>query len=132
MDTLAISASSNTTQGSSALDRLVEREEVLQICYWYQGEGLGDIYNPALLAPFLNRPPQTIAATLRELAQHGDLESVALPTVGYRLTATGKKKAGLAFAESFADFQKASHGECDAGCCDGDDHSRCGDECTLH
>lgn len=117
---------------NTALDRLVDREEVLQICYWYQGEGLGDIYNPALLGPFLNREPQAVAFALEELAKHGELEPVAMPVPGYRLTATGKKKAGSLFAESFSDFQKASHGECDAGCCDDDDHSKCGDECTLH
>ena len=33
----------------SALDRLIQREEVLQICYWFQGEGLGDIYTPTHL-----------------------------------------------------------------------------------
>lgn len=121
-----------SAHGNSALDRLVDREEVLQICYWYQGEGLGDVYTPKLLGPFLNRPPMEIDASLQELAQLGDLEPVAQPTAGYRLTAAGKKKAGQLFAESFADFQKQGHGECDAGCCDGDDHSKCGDECTLH
>lgn len=119
-------------QENSALDRLVDREEVLQICYWYQGEGLGEVYNPSLLGPFLNRAPQTIMSALQELARQKLLEPVAAPTPGYRLTATGKKKAGHLFAESFSDFQKASHGECDAGCCDGDDHSKCGDECALH
>ena len=119
-------------QENSALDRLVDREEVLQICYWYQGEGLGEVYNPSLLGPFLNRAPQTIMSALQELARQKLLEPVAAPTPGYRLTATGKKKAGQLFAESFSDFQKASHGECDAGCCDGDDHSKCGDECALH
>ena len=121
-----------STQENSALDRLVDREEVLQICYWYQGEGLGEVYNPSLLGPFLNRAPQMIASALQELARQKLLEPVAAPTPGYRLTATGKKKAGQLFAESFSDFQKASHGECDAGCCDGDDHSKCGDECALH
>ena len=121
-----------STQENSALDRLVDREEVLQICYWYQGEGLGEVYNPSLLGPFLNRAPQTIMSALQELARQKLLEPVAAPTPGYRLTATGKKKAGQLFAESFSDFQKASHGECDAGCCDGDDHSKCGDECALH
>ncbi len=121
-----------STQENSALDRLVDREEVLQICYWYQGEGLGEVYNPSLLGPFLNRAPQTITSALQELARQKLLEPVAAPTPGYRLTATGKKKAGQLFAESFSDFQKASHGECDAGCCDGDDHSKCGDECALH
>ena len=117
---------------SPALDRLVDREEVLQICYWYVGEGLGEIYSPALLAPFLNRPSSAIESALRELSAQGDLEPVAMPTAGYRLTASGKKKAGHLFAESFSDFQKQGHGECDAGCCDEDDHSRCGDDCTLH
>ena len=115
-----------------ALDRLVDREEVLQICYWYQGEGLGDIFNPALLAPFLNRGTQAIDTALRKLAQLDYLEPVTLPAPGYRLTAAGKKQAGRLFGESFADFQKPSHGECEAGCCDGDDHSKCGDDCTLH
>ncbi len=119
-------------QQQGALDRLVDREEVLQICYWYQGEGLGDIYNPVLLGPFLNRAPDAIEAALQRLAQLGYLEPVSLPAPGYRLTADGKKQAGRLFAESFADFQKSGHGECDAGCCDGDDHSKCGDDCTLH
>ncbi len=117
---------------AGALDRLVDREEVLQICYWYQGEGLGDIYNPALLGPFLNRAPHAIEAALQRLTELGYLEPVSLPAPGYRLTAAGKKQAGRLFAESFADFQKSGHGECDAGCCDGDDHSKCGDDCTLH
>ena len=120
------------TRESSALDRLVNREEVLQICYWYQGEGLGNVYNPTLLGPFLNHAPQAIDFALQELAQQGYLEPVAAPTPGYHLTAMGKKQAGHLFVESFADFQKAGHGECDAGCCDGDDHSQCGDDCVLH
>lgn len=119
-------------QESSALDRLIDREEVLQICYWYQGEGLGDIYTSKLLGPFLNRPAVEIDASLQDLAQLGDLEPVAQLTAAYRLTSSGKKKAGRLFAESFSDFQKQGHGECDAGCCDGDDHSQCGDECALH
>ncbi len=126
-----MSALTSNTE-TTALDRLVDREEVLQICYWYQGEGLGDIYNSSLLGPFLNREPKAVEAALEELARYGELEPVATPVPGYRLTASGKKKAGSLFAESFSDFQKASHGECDAGCCDGDDHSQCGDECALH
>lgn len=117
---------------NSALDRLVNREEVLEICYWYQGEGLGNVYNPTLLGPFLNRAPQEIDSALQELAQQGYLEPVVAPAPGYRLTTMGKKQAGQLFLESFSDFQKAGHGECDAGCCDGDDHSQCGDDCTLH
>jgi hypothetical protein len=119
-------------QESSALDRMVNREEVLQICFWYQGEALGETYTSKLLGPFLNCPAAQIDTSLRELSESGDLEPVAPPDAGYRLTPSGRKKAGRLFAESFSDFQKQGHGECDAGCCDGDDHSQCGDECALH
>lgn len=116
----------------SSLDRLVDREEVLQICYWFQGEGLGEVYSPKLLGPFLNRPAEAIAYSLQQLVALGDLKPDAHVEGAYRLSASGKKKAGKLFAESFSEFQKQGHGECDAGCCDGDDHSQCGDECALH
>ena len=113
-----------------ALQRLVNREEVLQICYWYQGEGFGDRYEAAVLRPFLNCDENAIHTALVELAERGDLEAVTAG--GYRFTTKGRGEAGRLFADTFADFQKQGHGECDAGCCDGDDHSRCGDECALH
>ncbi len=116
---------------NDALTRLVNREEVLQICYWYHGEGFGEQYDGAVLGPFLQCDAQAIATALHELAVRGDLES-ADASGRYRFTEQGRREAGRLFAEGFADFQKQGHGECDAGCCDGDDHSRCGDECPLH
>ena len=114
---------------ADALNRLVLREEVLQICYWFQGEGFGEQYDPAALRPFLQCDLQAIALALEELVQRGELEA---GDGHYRFTESGRREAGRLFAEGFADFQKQGHGECDAGCCDGDDHSRCGDECPLH
>ena len=119
-----------STTRNDALSRLVNREEVLQICYWYQGEGFGDCYNAAALRPFLNCDETVIDVALRELVEKGDLQSAGAGV--YRFTDLGKHEAGRLFADSFADFQKQGHGECDAGCCDGDDHSKCGDECPLH
>ena len=112
--------------------RMVDREEVLQICYWYQGEGFGEIYDPAVLAPFLNTELAAIEAALEELTAQGCLEPVSEPRAGYRFTPRGKKEGGRLFADGFSDYQKAGHGECADGCCDGDDHSQCGDDCTLH
>jgi hypothetical protein len=119
-----------TAGPTHALQRLVNREEVLQICYWFQGEGFGDSYSAAALRPFLNCEEQAIRIALDELVERGDLE--AADTGGYRFTAKGRTEAGRLFADGFSDFQKQGHGECDAGCCDGDDHSRCGDDCPLH
>ena len=116
---------------TDALTRLVNREEVLQICYWYQGEGFGDSYAAALLRPFLQCDESAIDMALRELVEQGDLQPMA-DSAAYRFTDKGRRDGGRLFADGFADFQKQGHGECDAGCCDGDDHSKCGDECALH
>lgn len=107
----------------------MNREEVLQICYWYQGEGFGDRYDAAVLRPFLNCNVPVIEVALRELKALGALQQ---EEGRYRFTDRGRQEAGRLFAEGFADFQKQGHGECDAGCCDGDDHSQCGEECPLH
>lgn len=118
---------------SSALDRLVNREDVLQICYWRQGEGLGDVCNAASIEPFLNCDVEAIDAALKELVTDGCLEPVSGGAIrGYRLTDKGRSQGGALFADAFSDSQRQGHGECPAGCCDGDDHSQCGDDCALH
>ena len=116
-------------ESESALASLVDREEVLQICYWYQGEGFGNTFSTAVLEPFLKSPPAAIASAFDDLVARGHLSGTG---EGYRFTAEGKRLAGRMFADSFAEFQGAAHGECEAGCCDGDDHSQCGDDCTQH
>jgi hypothetical protein len=119
-------------QTGNALNRLVNREEVLQICYWYQGEGFGDVYSAGILSPFLNCDAEAIDAALQELVAEGRLETASGPMPAYRFTAEGKKQGCRLFAEGFSDYQKQGHGECPDGCCDGDDHSQCGDDCILH
>ena len=116
----------------TALDRLVNREDVLQICYWFQGEGFGDVYNSMVLAPFLNCQSEAIDAALSELVEDGHLVATTASSGGFQFTADGKKQGGRLFGDTFADYARQGHGECAAGCCDGDDHSQCGDECTLH
>lgn len=120
---------SHTIGADEAVERLVQREEVLQICYWYEGEGFGNTFSVASLAPFLNCRAQVIESALAELAALGRLQAV---TVGYRFTEEGRREAGRLFAEEFADFQRPAHGECEAGCCESDDHSQCGEDCPYH
>lgn len=104
--------------GSGALEALILREEVLQICFWYQGEGFGDRFTAAAVMPFLQSDPEAVAATLAELAAEGEL---SVDGAAYRFTEEGRRKAGRMFAETFTDFQMGTHGECNAGCCDGDE-----------
>lgn len=116
----------------NALDRLVNREEILQICFWYRGEGFGDIYNSTNLSPFLNCGTEVIEAAMNELANEKYLERVGASNTSFQLTEKGKQLGGRLFLDQFYDYQKQGHGECPAGCCDGDDHSKCGDDCVLH
>ena len=116
----------------SALDKLVNREEILQICYWYQGEGFGEVYNPVGLSPFMNCDTDAIEVAMNELVSEDYLERVEGPITNFRFTEKGRQLGGRLFADQFNDYQKQGHGECPAGCCDGDDHSQCGDDCILH
>lgn len=120
------------TRDPSAVDDLVNREEVLQICYWYEGEGFGKTFDAQVLTPFLKCGGAAAEAALRELVARGFLELAPGPAPAYRFTAPGRRFGGRLFSDDFADYQGAGHGECAAGCCDSGDHSRCGDECALH
>ncbi len=119
--------------GERALERLKEREEILQICYWYQGEGLGSAFTPQSVMPFLQADPSRVAATFDELVEGGDLQR---GDRGYGFTSEGKRKAARMFVETFTDFQQPGHGECQDGCCDGDEpceHDRAhGDQARPH
>lgn len=115
-------------QSSAAHEALREREEVLEICYWYEGEGFGASFTPQSIAAFLPLAPARIGEIMAALATNGDLVADGS---AYRFAEPGKKKASRLFHETFADFQTPSHYECTAGCCDGDDHSGC-DHGPLH
>ncbi|MEM9223144.1 MAG: hypothetical protein AAGB11_12175 [Pseudomonadota bacterium] len=98
-----------------ALTRLKEREEVLQICYWYEGEKLGPVLDAAAVLPFMTTDPDLVRQIFSILVDEGELEAAER---GYRFTETGRKKAARLFADTFTEFQLGAHGECTAGCCD--------------
>lgn len=114
----AVAHAFDQTSGAEALERLKEREEVLQIGYWYQGEGLGTTLFPQAVQPFLQADPARMAATFEALVASGDLRRL---DNGYDFTVEGKRKAARMFTETFTDFQQPGHGECVDGCCDGDE-----------
>jgi hypothetical protein len=105
-------------QGTAALARLVEAEEVLQICYWYQGEGFGDRFTPGSVMTFLQSDVESVAETFTKLSEDG---LMVCENGAYAFTDSGRRKAGQMFFETFTEFQQGGHGECNAGCCDGDD-----------
>ncbi len=106
------------TTGADALERLRAGEEILQIGYWYQGEGLGTVLTPQAVLPFLHADSERLADTFEDLVESGDLSRC---DNGYDFTPVGKRKAARMFTETFTDFQQPGHGECVDGCCDGDE-----------
>ena len=105
-------------QQSTPLNRMIVREDVLQICYWYQGEGFGDRFTPQAMVPFLKNDMKIVAEVMAELADNGTFNRDG---DSYCFSEQGKRKAGAMFYENFTEFQLSSHGECNAGCCDGDE-----------
>lgn len=102
-----------------ALQRLRQRDEILEICFWFQGEGFGEVFTPKALVQFLSAGEDVVRIALDELVDEGHLSSQER---GYGFTKAGRQRAGRMFAESFVDFQRPAHGECDRGCCEGDEH----------
>lgn len=125
---MAVNPSQATRTQRTPLEQLADREEILQICYWYEGEGLGDTFTARTLQTFLRCPLDAIEASLESLCSRDRLTGTQ---DGYQFTETGRREGGRLFADGFSDFQKGGHGECDAGCCEGGDHSQCGDDCTF-
>lgn len=99
---------------SPALQRLYWRDEILQVMFWIQGEGLGEEVDAPTLERFLGVDASIGALALERLVDDGLLERPA--TERYRLSAQGLEHGGRIFAEEFADLTRPGHGECGADC----------------
>lgn len=106
----------------SALDALFWRDEILQVLFWMEGEGLAEAVRAEDLLPFLSADRDTIEHHLDRCAEAGDLDRRTVPRGPvYALTEASRTEAGRRFATAFAEMQKPGHGECSADCdCQGD------------
>jgi hypothetical protein len=103
---------------NSALDSLRWRDEILQVMYWYQGEGFGEYVTPRDLVTFMAASEVAVAEHLDRMSDEGyvqreedDGEEVSKPT-RYRLTEWGSKEGGRRFADEFSGLTGQAHGEC--------------------
>lgn len=94
------------------LDAIRWRDEVLQMLYWYRGEGLGDVVTPLDLAPFLVADPELVEGHLDYLVEEGYVATVEGSPPRYQLTERGIKEGGRRFADEFAGLTGQAHGEC--------------------
>lgn len=97
-------------------DPIARRDEVLELLYWLEGEGIPGASTLAGMARFLARPTGEVEEVVVHLLARGDIEPSG--DSEYRLTATGRREAGRRFAEEFAGMTGQGHGECNDPTCD--------------
>ncbi|NUR54738.1 MAG: hypothetical protein HOQ29_09840 [Acidobacteria bacterium] len=94
-------------------------DEILQIMYWLQGEGLLADASADDLARFLPWPRSRIEALLQDMRGLGLVAPRDFTDRPSRfiLTAAGRREGARRFSEEFASMTRAGHGECgDAEC----------------
>ncbi len=102
-----------------ALDALFWREEILQVLYWMEGEGLADSVPFKRLISLLNTNNENLLLHLQKNLEAGYLQSEDIKLTensAVKLTETGKKEAAGIFRNAFDGMQKAGHGECGPDC----------------
>ncbi|HET7076611.1 MAG TPA: hypothetical protein VFM49_04105 [Chloroflexia bacterium] len=101
----------------SALDDLAVRDEILQVIYWYQGEGFGTTVAARDLQTFLTLSESTVAAQLERLVTDGYLRRVGqTPAPSYAFTPYGEQEGARRFADEFSGLTGQAHGDCPPNC----------------
>ena len=109
----------NDTTSKQALDALFWREEILQVLYWMDGEGLADAVPFSRLLVLLNTDADNLLLHLKKNIAAGFLKTEddeVSEKSAVLLTPEGKKEAGSIFRSAFEGMQNVGHGECGPDC----------------
>ena len=105
--------------GDSAAGSDIAREdELLELLYWFEGEGFGGVASIEGIIRFTNLSEPLVRRTLDRLQSRGDVMLDATGGAEYRLTETGRREAARRFAAEFAPLLSQGHGECSDPDCD--------------
>lgn len=99
---------------SEGLRALFWRDEILQVMFWIEGEGLGSDADPVMMERFLGLDRSLAGGFLDRLVEDGYLEHGVADR--YRLSDEGRRRGARAFAEEFAEVTRPAHGECGPDC----------------
>lgn len=107
---------------------IARRDELLELLFWFEGEGLGSSATVPGMTRFLAQTETAVRATLADLL--GRAYIVLLDRSGeYRLTPAGRVEAARRFADEFAGLVGQGHGECSDPDCDCHDNPAGAAEC---
>ena len=97
---------------------IAREDELLELFYWFEGEGFGGVANLEGIIRFTNLSEPVVTRTLERLITRGDVVLDAARGGEYRLTEGGRKEAARRFAAEFAPMLSQGHGECSDPNCD--------------
>lgn len=96
------------------------RDEILQVVFWYCGEGLGKSIGQGELETFLPAPENVLSQVLEHMIEDGYLvkDSTSTSEPRFAFTPFGSKEGARRFADEFAGLTDQAHGECNDPECD--------------
>ncbi|MFN2438256.1 MAG: hypothetical protein ABR503_03585 [Chitinophagaceae bacterium] len=109
----------NNHTNKNAVDTLFWREEILQVLYWMDGEGLADAVPFSRLLSLLNTTNENLLLHLQKNIEADYIQTTdrdLSENSSVQLTPIGKKEAGSIFRNAFEGMQKGGHGECGPDC----------------
>ena len=102
-------------RGGSDIKR---EDELLELLYWFEGEGFGGVASIEGIIRFTNLSEPLVRRTLERLLTRGDVLLDTTTSAEYRLSDTGRREAARRFAAEFAPMLNQGHGECSDPDCD--------------
>ena len=97
---------------------IAREDELLELLYWFEGEGFGGVASLEGIIRFTNLGEPLVRGTLDRLMARQHVALDADPGTEYHLTETGRKEAARRFAAEFAPLLSQGHGECSDPNCD--------------
>lgn len=97
---------------------IAREDELLELLYWFEGEGFVAVATLAGITRFASLPGLLVERTLNRLITRGDVLLGGTKGDEYRLTETGRREAARRFAAEFAPMLSQGHGECSDPDCD--------------
>ena len=97
---------------------IAREDELLELLYWFEGEGFGGVASMEGIIRFTNLSEPLVRRTLDRLLSRGDVMLDTSRGAEYRLTEPGRREAARRFAAEFAPMLNQGHGECSDPECD--------------
>ena len=114
--------------GMQPLDEVYWRDEILQVMYWYRGEGFGESVTVSDLQTFLPAETSVLSTQMDHMVADGYLTcETGTSPYRYAFTNYGASEGARRFADEFSGLNGQAPGECGPDCphCKGVSRTNC-------